>query len=94
MTSMFSTFGSLEANSINSTKYTWLDFNSFFGLDFSAIPVYLCEKITLNNEFKSSKLTLFFFFNHGKDNDSSKAEYFVTGSPLNFYCGAGDERIT
>lgn len=43
----------------------------------------------LNNEFKSSKLTL--FFNHGKDNDSSKAEYFVIGSSLNFYCGAGDE---
>lgn len=53
----------LGGNSINSTKYTWLDFSSFFGLDFSAMPVYLCVKIMLNNEFKSSQwqpLPLFF----------------------------------
>lgn len=45
----------LGGNSINSTKYTWLDFSSFFGLDFSAMPVYLCVKIMLNNEFKISQ---------------------------------------
>ena len=31
--------------------------------------------------------------NHGKDNDSSKAEYFVRVSPVDFSYGAANDRI-
>lgn len=35
-----------------------------------------------------------FFLNHGEDNDSLKAEYFLIDSPLNFHDVAGNEGMT
>lgn len=67
-----------------------LDFNSFLGLYFSAITIYLCVKIMLNMSLKGQNDP---FFNHGKDHDSSEAEYLLIGSPLDFCCGAENKGV-